>query len=107
MNLSWKQRQEVNTNNKIRNYGNVLDTQTKLLALEWDSELFETYFCKRHSLTRTDHSAVQWLRILKNTKIQVARWLEWLSGFDLEVEHHPSSFHNNADGLPQLPWSEQ
>jgi len=57
----------------------VLDTQKKLLALEWGSELFETYFYRRHFLTRTDHIAVQWLRNLKNAKGQLARWLEWLS----------------------------
>lgn len=76
------------------------------MALEWGSELFETYLFRRHFIARSDHNAVQWLRNLKNPK-GLARWLERLSGFDFEVEHRPGSLHNNADGLSHLPWGEQ
>ena len=37
----------------------------------------------------------------------MARWLERLSDFDFEAQHHSGRLHNNADGLSHFTWDEQ
>ena len=37
----------------------------------------------------------------------MARWLERLSDFDLEVQHRSGRLHNNAGGLSRFPWHKQ
>ena len=77
-----------------RNYST---TRKELLALVWGTEHFETYLYGRRFLARTDHSALQWLQNFKNPRGQVAHWLERLSDFNFEVEHHSGQLHGNAD----------
>ena len=84
-----------------RNYST---TWKELLALVWATEHFKTFLYVQNFLATTDHSALQWLRNFKNPKCQVARWLEWLSDFDFEVEQ--GQLHGNVDGLSSLPWDE-
>ena len=57
-----------------RNYSS---TRKELLAFEWGTELSERFLCGRRFLVRTDHSALQRVRNLKNLE---ARWLGGLKG---------------------------
>ena len=64
----------VRTLSKVeRNYST---TWKELLALVWATEHFKTFLYVQHFLATTDHSALQWLRNFKNTRCQMARWLE-------------------------------
>lgn len=52
---------------------------------------------------RTDHSALKWLVSFKDPQGQVARWIEVLSTYDLEITHRPGVRHGNADSLSRYP----
>ena len=41
--------------------------------------------------------------MLKNPGGQVARWIEFLSTFHMEIEHRPGRSHGNADGVSRIP----
>ena len=86
-----------------RNYNTL---RNELLALEWATENFETFLYGQHFLARTDHSALPWVKNLKNSRSQVARLLERLSDFDFEVENSPGQLHGDGDGLSRLPFDE-
>ena len=38
----------------------------------------------------------------KNPEGQVAKLLEFLSSFDMKIEHHPGRSHKNADGVSHI-----
>ena len=45
------------------------------------------------------HHALQWLTKFKEPEGQVARWLESLAEFNMEIIHRPGKVHTNADAL--------
>ena len=65
-------------------------------ALPVGQEVFITY-------TRTDHSALQWLRKTPLPIGQQAHWLTVIEEFDFEVKHQAGSAHTNADALSSRP----
>jgi len=44
-----------------------------------------------------------WLRNFKEPEGQLARWLEWLEGFQFEVVHRKGKVHCNADAMSRIP----
>ena len=48
---------------------------------------------------RTDHAALLWLLNFKSPEGQLVRWLEVISGYDVEVQHRPVKKHSNGDAL--------
>ena len=54
-------------------------------------------------MVRTDHSSLTWLMNFKEPQGQLARWLEELSQYDMEIQYRPGSKHCNADALSRLP----
>ena len=46
---------------------------------------------------RTDHSALQWLRTLKEPVGQVERWIEQIAEYNFEIVNRPAKQHANAD----------
>ena len=48
---------------------------------------------------RTDRHALQWLTKFKEPEGQVARWLESLAEFNMEIIPRPGKVHTNADAL--------
>ena len=50
-----------------------------------------------------NHQAFQWLRLFTKPEEQVARWLELLEEYDIEVHHRPGKQHSNADALFRIP----
>jgi hypothetical protein len=45
---------------------------------------------------RTDHNSLIWLMNFKEPQGQLARWLEELSQFNMEIQHRPGKKHTNA-----------
>ena len=42
----------------------------------------------------------------KNPEVQIARWLEFLSSFNINIEHRPDKSHPSADEVSRVPvWS--
>ena len=78
-------------------------TRKELLAVVIALKTFHSYLYGQHVLLRTDNAAVSWMRNLRNPTGQVARWLELLGTYDLEVTHRPGYKHRNADALSRSP----
>ena len=74
-------------------------TRKELLALV----NFVKYLYGQKFIARTDHSSLRWILNFKNPEGQVARWLEELSTFPMEIEHRPDRLHGYADGLSWIP----
>jgi len=78
-------------------------TRQELLAVVHFLKYFHHYLYGRHVLVRTDHAALKWLLNFKEVEGQLARWLQILSSYDIEIEHRPGVRHRNADALSRLP----
>lgn len=78
-------------------------TRKELLAILTFLRQFRHYLLGRKFLIRTDHSSLTWLTRFKTPDGQLARWLEELSQFDMEVSHRPGKHHANADALSRTP----
>ena len=78
-------------------------TRKELLAVIVDLRNFHTYLYGQNVLLRTDNAAVSWMRNLKKTTGQVARWLQELGTYDFTVVHRPGKRHVNADTLSRMP----
>ena len=78
-------------------------TRKELLAIFRFSRQFRHYLLGRHFTVRTDHNSLTWLMNFKEPQGQLARWLEELSQFDMEIQHRPGKKHTNADALSRIP----
>ncbi len=78
-------------------------TRKELLAVVAALKHFHIYLYGRGILLRTDNAAVSWMRNLKKPTGQVARWLEELGTYNLEVVHRAGRKHSNADALSRYP----
>jgi hypothetical protein len=54
-------------------------------------------------MVRTDHNSLTWLMNFKEPQGQLARWLEELSQFNMEIQHRLGKKHTNADALSRIP----
>ena len=78
-------------------------TRKELLAIIRFSRQFRHYLLGRHFTVRTDHNSLTWLMNFKEPQGQLARWLEELSQFNMEIQHRPGKKHANADALSRIP----
>lgn len=53
----------------------------------------------RNFIVRTDHNSLRWLLNFKDAQGQLARWLEVLSQYNMNIHHRKGSKHVNADIL--------
>ena len=53
-----------------------------------------TRFC-----IQTDHAPLRSIIKAKDPEGQLARWIEFLSTFDFEIQYRPGQRHQNADAL--------
>ena len=78
-------------------------TRRELLAIVDALKHFHHYAYGRHILVRTDHGALRWLMNFKQPEGQMARWLEVLGTYNIEIQHRPGRNHGNADALSRRP----
>ena len=78
-------------------------TRKELLAVVRFTRQFRHYLLGRNFVVRTDHSSLTWLLRFKQPQGQLARWLEELSQYHMEVRHRAGSKHINADALSRMP----
>ena len=52
---------------------------------------------------RTDYNSLIWLMRFKNNEGQLARWIEELQNYDMELLYRAGRDHGNADGMSHLP----
>ena len=62
-------------------------TRKELLAVVTFMRHFRPYLLGHHFILRTDHSSLQWIYSMKEPEGQLARWLEQIQEFDVEVVH--------------------
>ena len=78
-------------------------TRKELLAIVAFTRQFRHYLLGRAFLVRTDHNSLAWLLRFKSIEGQLARWIEELAQYDMEVVHRKGIAHVNADSLSRLP----
>jgi hypothetical protein len=78
-------------------------TRKELLAVVTFCRHYRHYLLGRKFLVRTDHGSLVWLTRFKNPEGQLARWLEELQQYDMEILHREGRKHRNADGLSRIP----
>ena len=78
-------------------------TRRELLSVVHFCIHFKHYLIGRRFRLRTDHGALVWIFQFKEPEGQLARWLELLSQFDMEIIHRPGRIHGNGDGLSRRP----
>ena len=74
-------------------------TRKQLLAIVRFTREYRHYLLGKRFLLRTDHSSLTWLTRFKNPVGQVARRLEELGQFGIQIVHRPSTQHGGPDGL--------
>ena len=79
-----------------RNYGS---TKSEFLGVVWAFKHFRCYLLGKRFLVRTDHKALKYWRKFKDPSAIIARWMEFLSQFDFDVQYRQGRAHANADGL--------
>uniref|UniRef100_A0A5S6QWK9 RNA-directed DNA polymerase n=1 Tax=Trichuris muris TaxID=70415 RepID=A0A5S6QWK9_TRIMR len=82
---------------------NYCATRRELLALVWAVEQFRPYLYGVKFSVRTDHNCLIWLKNFKEPEGQVARWMERLAEFNMEIKHRPGKKHSNADAMSRRP----
>ena len=78
-------------------------TKSELLGVVWAFGHFRCYLLGKRFLVRTDHKALQHLGNFKEPSAIVARWLEFLSQFEYDVQYRAGRSHANADALSRQP----
>ena len=82
---------------------NYCTTRKELLAVVDSVRQFHAYLYGAKFTIRSDHSALQWLRKLRDPEGQLARWLARLDQYQYSVIHRPGEKHVNADALSRRP----
>lgn len=78
-------------------------TRRELLAVVHFCVHYKHYLIGRKFKLRTDHGALIWLFQFKEPEGQIARWLEILSGFQMDIVHRAGRIHNNGDAMSRRP----
>ena len=91
------------SNSLIPAQRNYCTTRKELLAVIYFTRHFRHYLLGRKFTLRTDHNSLSWLMRFKNPEGQIARWLEELAQYDIEIQHRPGKKHSNADALSRIP----
>lgn len=68
-------------------------TRKELLAVVKAVKQFHHYLYGRHFIVRSDHGALRWLLNFKNPEGQMAKWIEILSTYDIEIPHRQGRLH--------------
>lgn len=78
-------------------------TRKELLAVVTFIKHFRPFLYGHKFLVRTDHSSLKWFLRFKDPEGQLARWIEVISTYNMEIEHRAGKLHGNADGLSRVP----
>ena len=79
-------------------------TRKELLAVVRFTRHFKHYPLERRFTLRTDHNSLLWLMGFKNIEGQLARWIEELAVYNMEIVQRPGKDHVNADGMSRIPY---
>ncbi len=91
------------SNTLLKVQQNYCTTRKELLSVVKFCRQFRHYLLGRRFLLRTDHNSLVWLTRFKDIQGQLARWVEELSQYDMEILHRPGKNHQNCDALSRIP----
>ena len=74
----------------------------ELLAIVEMVQYFRVYLAGRSFIIRTDHDSLKGVKQLAKLTGQMARWIDFLEGFQFEIQTRPGKEHDNADFLSRL-----
>ena len=69
-------------------------TRRELLAIVPFTRQYCQFLLGRKSMMRTDHNSLAWLMRFRGIQGQLARWIEGLSQFDMQILHRQGRKHN-------------
>ena len=78
-------------------------THRELLAIVRSTRQYHHFLLGRKFMIRTDHNSLAWLMRFRGIQGQLARWIEELSQFDMQILHRQGRKHSNADALSRIP----
>ena len=78
-------------------------TRKELLVIVVFTTYFRHYLLGNKFKVKTDHNSLIWLMRFKNIEGQLARWIEELQNYDMELLYSAGRDHGNADGMLWLP----
>jgi hypothetical protein len=78
-------------------------TRKELLAVVRFTRMYRHYLLGSRFIVRTDHHSLIWLLNIKSSHDQLARWLEELNQYNMEIHHRPGRKHTNVDAMSRLP----
>jgi len=78
---------------------NYCATRREMLAVVKSLQHFRHYLLGAKVILQTDHHSLLWLRMYKNPTGIMARWIETMAEFDIEIQHCSGRLHSNADAL--------
>ena len=74
----------------------------ELLAIYEMVQYFRCYLSGRPFRIRTDHDSLKGVKQLSKLTGQMARWIDYLEGYQFEIVVRPGKEHENADFLSRL-----
>ena len=74
-------------------------TRKEMAALIFALKHFRAYLLGREVILRSDHKALQFLRQTKEPAGHVARYLDFISDYDFELQYRPGRQHTNSDSI--------
>lgn len=86
--------------NSERNY---CVTRCEILAIVEFVKQHRRYLQGTRFCIRTDHAPLRSVIKAKDPEGQLARWIEFLSTFDFEIQYRPGQRHQTADALFRRP----
>ena len=81
-------------------------TRKELLAVVESVKHFRYYVHGQKFHIRTDHAPLHSVLKVKKPEAQLARWIEFLSPFEYEIEYREGQRQTKADAMPRTPCSE-
>ena len=78
-------------------------TRKELLTVVKAVKHFLHYVYGRPVLVHTYNSAVSWIYKLRDPEGQMARWLQILGQYDLQITHRAGKKLGNADAMSRIP----
>ena len=82
---------------------NYCTTRKELLAVVIFTGHFKHYLLGCDFTVRTDHSSLTWLMGFKNIEGQLARWIEELTMYNMQIVHWAGRKPVNVDGPSRFP----
>lgn len=74
-------------------------TEKECLAVLWAIRQFHCYLFGVQFTVITDHSALVWLKQIRNTSDRLARWAIYLQTYNFDIIHRKGINHSNVDAL--------